>query len=150
MNYENDPYQQRIRKALDEYGYCIVTTGSYTGEYNLAYTIGFQQTFQHPEIITFGLPSEVADRLLQHAAILIRENGSFKLQENIYTMTSNGLPVQFLEVHPGNIVPEYPVPITQLTGKDASLQVLWDMRPYEDAWRGAPGEAWTRKGAKSR
>ncbi len=60
--------EQAIRQAVDEYGWFAALFEKSPETPSFAYTIGFWRTFQQPEIILFGLPTDTMRDLLRQVA----------------------------------------------------------------------------------
>ena len=56
--------EQQIKECIEEFGWFVGMFESTNNEPSFAYTIGLWKTFSHPEIISFGLPIETLQTIL--------------------------------------------------------------------------------------
>ncbi len=92
----------RIAANIIEHGFhiaCIDTDG-YSPAF--AYTIGLNASYQHPEIIVFGLQLNVLNAILRDMATRVKEGERFESHRS-YTDVLEGYDVQFLEVDKQNV-----------------------------------------------
>ena len=84
-------------------GFGIVYAFDSTPHY--AYTVGLLKTWNHPELIVFGLDQEMSHDILTETVALIKEGASFEKDENT-ELTVKCVSVTFIEV-PLHIVAHY-------------------------------------------
>lgn len=66
--------------------------------YSFAYTVGLEQSFGHPELITLELPFEVGHGFLNAAVDRIHNGGTFAAGERTSALIEDGARVAFREV----------------------------------------------------
>lgn len=89
--------EQTIIKHVEEYGWHIAYFDSNGYAPTFAYTIGLYKTFKHPEIISFGLNTDILVWMLNHAGGRIKNDEKIETNK-LYDGFLEGYPVQFLEV----------------------------------------------------
>lgn len=114
-----------IKDNIQEHGWQFQYVFDAKGEKeNFAYSIGFEETFGHPEIMIFGLKQETMHTILANLATEIRSGRHF--EENI--KTSNVLSGDF-EVLFKNIkqefLPQYAGIATEYYGRPFRLMIMF-------------------------
>jgi hypothetical protein len=95
---ENDEQSRKqILENIKQYGCHLVLIESTDYLPAFVYTIGLYKEFKHPEIICFGLKTEVMAGILNHACDLIKK-GEFLLTNFLYSGFIEGYKIQFLQV----------------------------------------------------
>ncbi|MEP6713037.1 MAG: DUF4262 domain-containing protein [Ferruginibacter sp.] len=108
------------------------------------YSIGLSQKFAHPEIICFGLKTDVAASLINHACDLIK-NGEILTIDKLYRGFLEGFPIQFLQVDKAyyhNYVgyagwfynQTFDFPLLQLVWTDKQNNFPWD-KDFNPDWK---------------
>lgn len=95
---EHDREAKRvIEENIEKYGchLALLEADNYMPAF--AYSIGLYKKFGHPEIICFGLPTNLLSSLLNHAANLIKQ-GEILEPNKMYSGFLSGSDVQFLPV----------------------------------------------------
>ncbi|MGC4094571.1 MAG: DUF4262 domain-containing protein [Polyangiaceae bacterium] len=69
-----EPFDRRVLEDIRDYGYHVVAVASADSVPAWAYTVGFGTTFNHPEIVAFGLDVRLMHSMLRNVATEI-ENG---------------------------------------------------------------------------
>ncbi|ACU63076.1 DUF4262 domain-containing protein [Chitinophaga pinensis] len=90
--------EEKILHDVEKYGCHIAMLEAEDHLPSFAYTIGLYKTFGQPEIICFGLPVKTMAGLLNDAADIIREGGSF-VTGKLYATFLVDYYIQFLEVN---------------------------------------------------
>jgi hypothetical protein len=70
-------FDQKLLKALEEWGWFVLSVGAGDSEPAFSYSIGLYEHFQHPEIILFGLDFTVMHGLINDAAGKIKEGSRY-------------------------------------------------------------------------
>jgi hypothetical protein len=97
--------EKKIRSDVEKYGWSVGLFEKGTATPSFAYTIGLWKTYNHPEIIAFGLPIDLLYTILNDTGELIKEGKQFSLSVDNNEILIN-LPVQFRQVDASNI-PDY-------------------------------------------
>src|SRR5215510_9894417 len=89
--------QQAILDNIEKYGchLALLEADNYLPAF--VYSIGLFKKFEHPEIICFGLKTEVMSSILNHARDLIK-NGKKFIPNKSYSEFLEGYDIQFIEV----------------------------------------------------
>jgi len=72
MSFEN--IVEKANADIEQYGWSTmyVDANRERGMESLSYTIGLDETYDHPEVIVFGLPAETAHNILSAIAHAIK------------------------------------------------------------------------------
>ena len=93
-------FEKILEKAVSDiaqYGWSFmyVDADQVRGMESFSYTIGFEKSYGHPEIIIFGLPAEPAHRILSATAAAIKEGETMPLHEPVENIIGGDLKVKF-------------------------------------------------------
>lgn len=135
--------KQIIDSNIQLYGchLVLIETNGYLPSF--VYSIGLYQKFGHPEIICFGLKTNIACRLINHACDLIKEG--IVLQNNIrYSQFLQDYEIQFLSVskdyyrnyvgNAGSYYGNFNFPLIQLLWPDKQHCFPWDIE-FNSDWK---------------
>ena len=75
----DDPSEQKVIDDIAKFGWHCVNIMAEGNEVEYAFTIGLFHTYQHPELVIFGLSSEIAHQILSIAVQAIRDNAPLDL-----------------------------------------------------------------------
>jgi len=137
MNHEelDKQAQKDIKKIVKEYGWYIALFEADTATPAFGYTIGLWKNFNHPEIISFGLPTETLHEILNTAADMVKQGQKINLNVSNDEILE-GFPVQFKQVHSTNIADYFgyglwyndykEFPAIQLIWPDNNSNYMWD------------------------
>jgi len=92
-----DDILKKAKSDMTTYGWSFmyVDTDQVHGIESFSYTIGFEKSYNHPEIITFGLPAESAHGILSATAAAIKEGESLPLHVPVENILGGDLKVLF-------------------------------------------------------
>lgn len=112
-----------LQYNIKRYGFGIVY--AYEDVPNFAYTAGIEETWNHPELIVFGLDYEMSTRLLNETAKLIKEGAVFGDRSGRHRILDH-FEVTFIEV-PRDVADHY---LSETAdhydqGQFTALQILW-------------------------
>jgi len=93
----DDAERKRVQDDITNYGCHIIMINDDGYLPGFVYTIGLFERFQQPEIICFGLKTEVQAALLNHACDLMKQ-GEQIVSGKLYTGFLEGYTIQFVEV----------------------------------------------------
>lgn len=127
--------EEDIKRIVEEYGWFVGAFEANTATPAFAYTIGLWKNFRHPEIISFGLSTELLHSIINEAGNMVKEGKGLALDKDNHEILDN-FPVQFKTVHPDNI-PDYfgygrwyydyeDFPAIQLIWPDKSGKYPWE------------------------
>lgn len=132
----NKKAEEHIIKDIEKYGFhiiCIEDDGYLPG---FAYTIGLYHTYQHPEVIIFGLKTEVMSIVLNHIVSEIIDGIKF-LTDIDYQGYLQSYPTRFIKVEEAHY-PDYfgyanwfynytfDYPIYQIVWTDKESRYPWE------------------------
>jgi len=89
--------KEAILENIEKFGchLCLLNADNYLPGF--VYSIGLYKTYQHPEIICFGLKTDVMASIINHACALIK-TGEKLLPHKLYPGFLEGYEIQFIEV----------------------------------------------------
>ncbi len=91
--------QNLIKSNLKSYGWHCCNAFDPEGiNSNFSYSIGFESTFNHPEIIIFGLEADVSHQILSDLAIDIQNGVTFEIDAKLKNVIGGDYEVMFKEV----------------------------------------------------
>ena len=134
-NQHDSEAKQRIIDNIEKYGCHLVLIEPDNYLPGFVYSIGLFQNFKHPEIICFGLKTDVMGAILNHACELIKKKKIIKTKKN-YTGFLEDYEVQFLSVdkahyadylgYAGWHYESFDFPALQLVWTDKEHNFPWD------------------------
>ncbi len=133
---EPDELLAKIKTNIQEYGLQIIGISATDYFPSFSYSIGLYESYQHPEIICFGLPIELAHIIINDVADLIRNGETIKPYtpyENIFKDSK----AEFLLVDSKNIKDYFNAALSYYQHNHFSaLQLVWtdhnNKLPWED------------------
>ena len=94
-----DTEDEYIAQSIRKHGWHAITVEAGEQTPGFLYTIGFMETYHHPEVIVFGLPVRIAHTLVSDMVEDFK-HGTTYAHEGIYEGLLEGLPVAIRPVHP--------------------------------------------------
>lgn len=94
--------EKNIRNDVEEHGWSVALFEKGTATPSFAYTIGLWKTFNHPEVIAFGLPINLLHTILNDVGELVKEGKKLSLNIDNNDILIN-LPIQLRQVDASNI-----------------------------------------------
>ena len=92
----SDP-EQKILDDVEQFGFHIVVVSEDEYLPGFAYTIGLTKTYNHPEIIIFGLNNKMMHEILNGLGTDIKSGKTFE-PNNDYDNVISNYPIKFLEI----------------------------------------------------
>lgn len=126
-----------IDEMVKEYGFAVVPTSFETEDGDMlefAYTIGLQETLNHPEIILFGLPAGVAHKFLIEVFHRIKTKGPVDVDIPILGMAINNYPTMFKKISPENIYEFMKFSVGRNGADMKALQMIYTDRNFKWPW----------------
>ncbi|MEZ5002148.1 MAG: DUF4262 domain-containing protein [Chitinophagales bacterium] len=124
----------QTKEHIEKYGLSVVKIESSRYLPSFAYSIGLTETFNHPEIICFGLRTQLLHELINDVAEIIRFEGKLnpdKEYDNIF----NNSRAKFLPIDKRNIEDYFKVAIKYFGTTDIKgLQLIWTDRNNKFPW----------------
>jgi hypothetical protein len=93
----NQTVEESIIQKIKDYGYFVALFNEEGRLPAFAYTIGLYETYDHPEIICFGLDLDTLKEIIDSACARIKSGEKFYPQ-TVYSGIVNNYGVEFLEV----------------------------------------------------
>lgn len=130
---ENEPHHDcnldnllvKTAQNIEKYGLQVISVFGTDYLPSFSYSIGLQQTYGHPEIICFGLNTDLMHALINDVAALIKQGMKIE-PEIMYTEIFKGLDATFLRVDPGNIDDYFGVAIEYYKNDQfPAMQLVW-------------------------
>lgn len=121
---------------IDRFGLEVIMVGSTSYCPSFAYSIGLTQTYNHPEVICFGLTNDLGHAIINDIAEIIRKGETIKTGK-IYTEIFKDSRATFLKVDKRNIDDYFGVALNYYGDNNFdALQIVWtdhnDTLPWED------------------
>jgi len=124
----NSKIFDKVDKDIAKYGWHVLSVACEDSP-SFSYTVGFEETLSHPEIIISGLSIELMHQLLNDIGELINQGSSFKGGDLSNDVVS-GLPVKFIEVRE-SVLSEY-LRVAQTHYENKSFRALPCVWPGEE------------------
>jgi len=133
-----------LAEKIAKFGWTIIAVGSDGVNPGYSYTVGLFEKFNHPEMIVFGLPQEVAHHIIHDVANEHAKKDKMIATDCIYNQLMQGFDTAFLKVdldqmenylyalqtHYGKACTS--VPSIQLIWTDTDNHFPWDKAFNED------------------
>jgi hypothetical protein len=125
---------ERTVLNIKKFGLQVIMVSSNGYNPSFAYSIGLNQTYDHPEIICFGLPNDLGHAILNDVNEIIRQQGPIKAGKEYDSIFKDGR-ATFLEVDDRNIEDYFGVAIEYYKEKKVkALQLIWTDRNDKFPW----------------
>jgi hypothetical protein len=92
----------KTAQNIATYGLQVISVPGSSYLSSFTYSVGLLETYGHPEIICFGLNTDLMHALINDVAVIIKE-GNRMQPGNTYDTIFKGLDATFLRVDPANI-----------------------------------------------
>lgn len=131
-----DDLLERTKTNIDKFGLQVITVAATNYLPSFTYSIGLMQRYHHPEIICFGLPTDLAREITNVVADLIKDGEVFTPGE-IYCNIFYESKAMFIAVDKRNIDDYFGTGINYYQDKQFdALQLIWtdsnDRFPWEE------------------
>ena len=128
----------QTKEHIDKYGLSVVKIESKEYLNSFAYSVGLTKTFKHPEIICFGLRTELLHQLINDVAEIIKEEGNLNPNKEYDNVFENSR-AKFLQIDKRNIEDYFGVAIKYFGKIEINgMQLIWTDRnnkfPWEDGF----------------
>ncbi len=124
----------KTKSNIEKFGLQVITVSSTDYSPSFAYSIGLYRTYQHPEIICFGLSNDLVHVIINDVADLIRKGEKFEPSIN-YDNIFKESRAEFLEVDERNIDDYFAAAINFYDSiKFPALQLVWTDRNNKFPW----------------
>lgn len=127
---------ERTKQDIVQFGLQVISVTSTDYSPSFSYSIGLTQTYQHPEIICFGLSSGLGHEIINDIASMIK-NGTIFEDGKIYTDIFQDSKATFLTVDQSNLEYYFGVGLNYYQGETfTALELIWtdrnDLFPWEE------------------
>lgn len=125
---------KKTQRNIDEFGLQVIMVSATNYFPPFVYSIGLVQTYNHPEVICFGLPKNLGHTIINDIAQLIK-NGETIEPGKIYTNIFKDSKAIFLEVDNRNLGNYFGAAFNYYGDKSFdALQVVWTDRKDRFPW----------------
>jgi hypothetical protein len=119
---------------IDKFGLSVITVESTSYCPSFAYSIGLWKTYNHPEIICFGLTKKILHNIINDIAELIKHGDKINTKQTYYNIFKDSR-AEFLEVDKRNINDYFGYAIEYHNTNDfPALQLIWTDRKDRFPW----------------
>lgn len=123
-----------VKEHIKKYGLSVTMIESTKYFSSFAYSIGLQETFNHPEIICFGLNTKLLHEIINDVSDIIKREGSINSDKD-YNNIFKSSRAKFLQVDERNIEDYFGVAIRYYDSKKINaLQLIWPDRNDKFPW----------------
>jgi Domain of unknown function (DUF4262) len=124
----------RTKSNIEKFGLQVIMVNATDYSPSFAYSIGLYKTYNHPEIICFGLPNDLGHGIINDVAELIKNGEQIKPSKNYDNIFKNSK-AEFLKVDERNIDDYFASAINfYQTAKFPALQLIWTDRNDKFPW----------------
>jgi len=135
-NCDFDELLEKTKHNIEKYGLQVISIRASEYLPSFSYSIGLLESYQHPELICFGLSTDLMHTLINDVAALIKQGEKAESGRNYDNIFANS-DAQFVQVDARN-VPDYftlalkyyqldQIPAMQLVWTDRKNRFPWDM-----------------------
>lgn len=125
---------ENTQTNIEKFGLQVIMVNSESYNPSFAYSVGLTETLNHPEIICFGLPSDLGHSIINDVAEIIKQTGAIKIDteyENIFKDSR----AKVLRVDQRNIEDYFGVALEYYQDKSIeALQLIWTDRNDKFPW----------------
>lgn len=124
----------KTRSHIEEFGLSVKMVKSTNYNPSFAYSVGLWERFKHPEIICFGLKTELLHELVNDVAELIKGGEQLQIGVEYKNVFENGK-AEFLKIDERNIEDYFGVAIEYYgSNRFDGLQLIWTDRNNKFPW----------------
>jgi hypothetical protein len=124
----------QTRDNIEKYGLQVIMVGSTSYMPSFAYSIGLYKTYNHPEIICFGLPDSLGHAIINDVANLIKNGEAITPRKN-YDNIFKDNKAEFISVDDRNIDDYFGAALNYYElQKFPALQLVWTDRNNKFPW----------------
>jgi hypothetical protein len=129
-----DELLEKTKHNIEKYGLQVISIRASDYLPSFSYSIGLLETYQHPELICFGLSTDLMHALINDVAALIKQGEKMESGKNYDNIFANS-DAQFVQVDVRN-VPDYFKLALKYYGLDQipAMQLIWTDRENRFPW----------------
>lgn len=125
---------EQTEQHIKKYGLSVIKVESTGYLPSFAYSVGLSETYNHPEIICFGLSTKLLHELINDVSKIIEVEGKINIDKEYDNIFQNSR-AKFLKVDKENINSYFTVAINYFkTDKIKCLQLIWTDRNNKFPW----------------
>jgi hypothetical protein len=131
---KSDNFIEKTEEHIRKSGLSVVCVSGDEKNPPFAYSVGLQKTYDHPEIICFGMPIKLSHQIINDVAEIIKKDGKIKPNTE-YTNIFKDSRAIFLPVKKNNIEGYLYVAIGYYGSNNfEALQLIWTDRNNKFPW----------------
>lgn len=116
---------KKTKLNIDKFGLQVIMVNSTSYSPSFAYSIGLWKTYNHPEIICFGLPNDLGHAIINDVAEIIKRGARIQTGED-YTDIFKDSRATFLQVDKRNVEDYFGVASEHYMGEQfEAIQLIW-------------------------
>ena len=124
----------KTKLNIEKFGLQVIMVSSENYNPSFAYSVGLTETFNHPEIVCFGLPSDLAHSIINDVVEIIKQTEAIKIEKE-YDNIFKDSRAAFLKVDQRNIEDYFGVALEYYPDKKIeALQLIWTDRNDKFPW----------------
>ena len=124
----------RTKTNINKFGLQVIMVSGSDYSPSFAYSIGFFETYNQPEIICFGLPQKLGHEIINDVAQLIKNGETIRIYTNYDNIFKNGR-AEFLPVDDKNIADYFGAALNYYDKtKFPAVQLVWTDRNDKFPW----------------
>lgn len=125
MSINQNTIQEKIYSDIDSIGWHVIKVPEDFEGPGFAYTVGLFKSYNHPELIIFGLPIEVMHKILNNICSLIQSGEEMKSDSIRDGVLKSGIHIKFKTASEEKLK-DYVIQMKLFYQKNIpTLQVLW-------------------------
>ena len=129
-----DDLLEQTKLNITKFGLQVITVASTNYSPSFAYSIGLTKSYNHPEIICFGLSNNLAQEIINDVADIVK-NGEIIERGKIYFEIFKDIRATFLDVDDRNIPDYFGAGLNYYEKKEfKALQLIWTDRNDKFPW----------------
>lgn len=124
----------QTKEHIEKYGLSVVMIESTKYLPSFAYSVGLKENYNHPEIICFGLNTQILHEIINDVGGIIKTEGKINNEEEYDNIFQNTR-AKFLKIDERNIEDYFGVAMKYYDSKEfKGLQLIWTDRNNKFPW----------------
>lgn len=125
---------EQTKLNISKFGLQVIMVDSTNYSPSFAYSIGLTKTYNHPEIICFGLPNDLSHEIINDVAELVKNGEIIESRKNYSNIFINSR-AMFLEIDKRNISDYFGAGLNYYDNEEFNaLQLVWTDRNDKFPW----------------
>ena len=131
---DKDELLENTKLNIEKFGLQVIMVGSTSYSSSFSYSVGLWETYNHPEVICFGLSNDLGHAIINDVAEIIKQ-GEFISVGKEYTEIFDKSRATFLEVDRRNIKDYFAAALNYYEDKEfKAVQLIWTDRNDKFPW----------------